>query len=323
MKYFLPVCCCLLLSRALHGQELFPLEEPASTLPAHVSGIRIFDQSYTDPGGKLRTLAGLKLMYGLTPKLTVELTGTASNHHSKDLPPEFPDHNTPQIGVSLPMRINGADLYAKYRIFSSDGRNSHLRAAAYGEYSYLSVAHDEAEPTLIDDTKGFAAGFITTYLYHNVAVSFTGGVILPFTYHGIVPDEIAGLPVTPATVKYGRAANYTLSFGYLLLPRAYKSYDQTNVNLYFELIGKSYGEAKIYLDNVGQPGTPYEVTGTGSKALGAGHYIEAHPGAQLIIKSNLRIDGSVGFPVISKSFTHFYPLYTLGIQRYFFGRKKS
>lgn len=305
-----------------HAQELFPMTEPASTMPQKVFGIRAFNQSYTEVNNKFRTLAGLRLMYGITPKLTVYLSATASNHHSKDLPPEFPDHNTPQIGVPLPMRFNGVNLYAKYRLYSRDGENSHFRIAAYGEGSYIDVAHDEAEPNLIDDTKGFGAGFITTYLKNHFAVSCTGGFILPSAYHGEVPDIFSGgLPSVPATVKYGKALNYSLSVGYLLLPRTYKSYKQTNINLYAELIGKSYEGAKIYFDNLGTPGTPYEVSGSGLQALSAGYYVEIHPGIQAIINSNLRIDLSVGFPLINKSYAHFYPLYTIGIQRYFYFRK--
>ena len=324
MKY---IFCVLGISlwyiNGAQAQELFLMTEPASTMPKQVLGIRAFNQSYEEVNNKFRTLAGLRLMYGLSPKLSVYLSATASNHHSKYLPPDFPDHNTPQVGVPLPMRLNGVNLYAKYRVLSRDGENSHLRIAAYGEAAYLDVAHDEAEPNLLDDTKGIGAGFITTYLKKHFAVSFTGGFILPGTYHGETPDQLAGLPSVPTKVVYGRALNYSLSFGYLLLPRTYKSYRQTNVNLYVELIGKSYEAAKIFFDNLSNPGTPYEVTGSGTAALRAGHYIEAHPGIQAIFGSNLRVDFSVGFPLLNKSYAHFYPLYTIGIQRYFYFRQKN
>jgi hypothetical protein len=35
------------------------------------------------------------------------------------------------------------------------------------------------------------------------------------------------------------AVNYSLSAGYLVLPRSYRSYEQTNLNLYVELLGKA------------------------------------------------------------------------------------
>lgn len=323
MRTLLLLLLCTLCFYRVSAQELFPLNEPASTMPKQVLGVRLLNQSYVEPNNTFRTMAGLRLMYGATSKLTVMLNATVSNHHSKDLPPEFPDHNTPQIGVPLPLRFNGVNLYAKYRVWSRDGQNSHFRVALYGEYSYLDVAHDEAEPNLMDDTKGWGAGFITTYLKKHFAVSFTGGVIVPSDYHGYVPDIYAGLPAVPATVKYGNALSYNLSFGYLLFPQVYKNYDQTNVNLYVELLGRSYDRAKVYFDNLGQPGTPYEVTGAGMQALSKGHYVEVHPGIQAIIRSNLRLDLSVGFPVIRKSYAHFYPLYSIGIQRYFYPRSRK
>src|SRR5690606_19897813 len=86
------------------AQELFILTEPASTVPKGVVGIRAFGQAYEERGAYIRGLAALRVMYGVTPKLTVMVTASASNHHSKDLPPDFPDHNTPQIGVALPWR---------------------------------------------------------------------------------------------------------------------------------------------------------------------------------------------------------------------------
>ncbi|XZF16157.1 hypothetical protein ACTHGU_08460 [Chitinophagaceae bacterium MMS25-I14] len=315
-KILLPLF--ILSATAAQSQELFPLSEPASNMPKGVAGIRVFDQSYKEVNNKYRNLFGLKLMYGITSRLSVYLTGTVSNHHSAELPPSFPDHNTPQVGVDLPCRFNGVDLYAKYRFLSKDGEHTHLRVAAYGEYSYLKVAHDEAEPTLMDDTKGWGAGLIGTYLKKRFAVSITGGFILPADYTGAVPDYISGLPSVPAKVKYGKAVNYSVSFGYLLLPRKYKSYDQVNWNLYMEFIGKSYESAKVYFDNLGQPGTPYQVVGSGQTVLNAGHYIELHPGLQAIIQSNLRLDVSVGFPIVNRSYTRYYPVYTLGIQRYFF-----
>lgn len=320
MRWWLIIFLSLWITDAA-AQELYPLTEPASTVPKQVLGVRIFNQSYLEPNNIYRNMTGLRLMYGATSKLTVMMNATVSNHHSKDLPPDFPDHNTPQVGVPLPMRFNGVNLYGKYRLLSRDGRNSHLRLAVYGEYSYLDVAHDEAEPNLMDDTKGWGAGIITTYLKNHFAVSFTGGIIVPSQYRGDVPDLIPGLPAIPATVKYGRAVNYSLSFGYLLFPKVYKNYDQPNLNVYVEFLGKSYERAKVYFDNIGQPGTPYEVTGSGMQALGKGHYVEVHPGIQAIIKSNLRVDLSVGFPVIGKSYAHFYPLYSVGIQRYFYPRK--
>lgn len=314
----------LLISYQSRAQELFPMTESASsTPPKGVLGVKLSGETYNEIN-QLRNLIALKVTYGLAARMTISATPTISNHHSKQLPPEFPDHNTPQIGVSLPYLFNGVDLYAKYRFLSMDREKSHFRMALYGEYSFLSTAHDEAEPTLLDDTKGFGAGVITTYLHHHFAASFTGGVIVPSVYHGVVPDVISSLPALPAIVTYGNGYNYHLSFGYLISPAEYKSYSQANWNVYMEFIGKSYTAAQMQVGNVVYQLPFYSINTKYNKALQAGQYIELYPGVQTIIKSNLRIDFSVGYPIVGKSYVHFYPVYNLGIQRYFFfNRKKS
>ena len=51
------------------------------------------------------------------------------------------------------------------------------------------------------------------------------------------------------TGQPSNALNYTASFGYLLLPKEYVSYDQTNVNLYAEVLGTTFpGSGKHYVD---------------------------------------------------------------------------
>lgn len=301
-----------------YAQELYPMAEPANNIPKNVLSIRASDQVYTEINNIHRHLFGLRFSYGITSKLTLSATGTVSNHHSKDLPSDFPYHNTPQVGVKLPYRFNGINLYAKYRFLSYDGQNKHFRVAAYAEYSQLKVAHDEAEPNLLDDTKGYGGGLIATGLLQRFAASVTVGGIFPSPYKGEVPDLIPSLPGAPAKIVYANGAQYSLSLGYLLLPRKYKNYKQTNLNIYLELLGKSYGTPKIYLENVGQPGSTYQVTGIKIPALTNGHYIEMHPGLQVIIKSNLRVDLSAGFPLMSRSYARFYPIYSIGIQRYFY-----
>jgi hypothetical protein len=304
------------------AQELFPIAEPASNVPKGALGIRLYDETYNEVN-RIRNLFALRIMYGLTPRLTVYATPTVSNHHNAQLPPEFPVHNTPQIGVAHPYLFNGVDFYAKYRFFSRDGQNSHLRAAVYGEYSVLKVAHDEAEPTLLDDNSGVGAGLIVTYLKHHFAASFTGGYIHPFVYKGDVPDQIPGLPGVPATVTYADGYNYSLSFGYLLFPTTYAGYNQTNWTVYLEFVGKDYGAMQMQVGNVYYNTPQYAISTAGNKALQGSYYLEANPGVQAIIRSDLRIDVSVGYPIFNRSFVHFYPVYNVGVQRYFYFKKKK
>ena len=307
----------------LAAQELFPRSEPASTVPAHVLGVRLFSETYNEVN-RVRNLFGIKLMYGLTPRLTIGAIPTCSNHHSKELPPEFPTHNTPQIGVTLPYRFNGVDFYARYRLVSKDGANRHFRAAVYGEYSLLQVAHDEAEPSLLDDNSGFGSGLILTYLQQHFAVSLTSGIIVPFQYTGSVPDPLPGLPGVPATITYPVAYNATLSFGYLLFPEHYRDYRQTNWSFYLEFSGKQYGAMKMQVGNIYSSSQPQYYLGTaGNRALQAGRYIDAFPGIQAIIRSDVRMEFSVGFPLVSRSFVHFYPMYCVGGQRYLYHHSRQ
>ncbi len=312
----------LFLSQQVKAQELYPMTEPASTIPKNTLGIRFFGNTYNEVN-RIRNLFALKVMYGLTSKLTIEAIPNISNHHNKELPPEFPTHNTPQIGVDHPYLFNGVDFYAKYRFLSVDGKNSHFRLAVYGEYSALNVAHDEAEPTLLDDNSGWGAGLIATYLKNHFSVSFTVGYIHPSKYNGEIPDVIPGLPSIPATITYSDGYNYSLSFGYLLFPDAYKSYKQTNWNIYMEFLGKSYNAVQMEVGNVNPNLPKYPISVAGNKALQGRQYLEAYPGLQCILLSDLRIDFSVGIPVVNRSYVHFYPVYNFGVQRYLNFHKKK
>jgi len=311
-------------SIALRAQELFPDNEPASTVPKGVLGVRVFDETYKEVN-LLRNLGVLRIMYGLLPKLSITGSVSMSNHHDVNFPPNlaYHTHNGNQSqyysgnfqrGVEYPYLYNGIYLYAKYRFITHDADDKHTRVAAYAEWSNVNVAHDEAEPDLLDDTKGYGGGLIITELINRLAISLTSGIIIPGKYNGLSPD-IYGGPMVPTELSYGKAVKYNLSFGYLIYPSVYKDYNQLNINGYVEFLGKSYEEAKIvqYGDKIVPIQTPL---------LQSGSYVDISPGIQAIFKSNLRIDLSVEFPMINQSYAHFYPVYMLGIQRYFYFVKK-
>ena len=315
------------------SQELFPMDENASNIPKRVLGARLFDESYpekqsADPSKEvIRNMYGVKLMYGLLSKLSVYAEATVSNHHDSIFPPNLAQHthNGNQSvyytgnfarGVQYPYRFNGIYVYAKYRFFSIDGQNMHFRMAVYGEWSNVNVAHDETEPNLLDDTKGYGGGIIATYLKKHFAVSLTSGFVIPGVYNGYSPD-IYGGPEVQTSLYYGNSLDYHLSFGYLLAPSHYDNYNQTNINIYVEFMGEAYQQAKVT-----QYGG-YKTLPIQTPLLEAGNYVDIYPGVQAIIKSNLRIDLSVGFPFINESYAHFYPVVQLGVQRYFFFHKKT
>lgn len=311
-------------SPSFFAQELYPLNEPASNVPKGVLGLRAMGESFKEVN-QFRNQFSLRAMYGILPRLSVTATLGISNHHDKNFPANLVSHSHNgnqtiyttgdfQRGQIYPYRSNGVYLFMKYRFISMDGPHRHFRMAAYAEGAYVQQAHDEAEPNLIGDTKGLGAGLISTYLKNHFAISLTSGFIIPGAYEGLSPD-VNGGPMIPTKISYGRALTYNLSMGYLLFPQVYKDYDQVNVNVYFELLGKFYEAAQVQqYGNISVPiNTPL---------LDKGNYIDVAPGAQCIFKSNLRMDFSVKLPMINKSYARFYPVFVLGVQRYFYFKKK-
>lgn len=299
------------------AQELFPLAEPASSMPKNTLGVRLFSETYKE-WYQWRNVTGLRLMYGATPQLSIYLSALASNHHSETMPEEFPFHNTPERGKIYPYKFNGFHLYSKYRIFNDDRQNEHFRLSLYAEGTLVKTTHHETEPDLeMGDNSGFGFGFISTYLKNKFAVSLTVGSIIPGTYKGVSPDPTVSLPDMPIKVYYGKALNYSLSFGYLVFPRIYKNYDQGNLNVYLSLHGKYYDAAKVDLF-YGLPNEYYLQNDQYPKALQRSYFVDISPGIQYIIKSNLRIDFSVTVRGLGYSYARLYPVYTIGIQRYFY-----
>ena len=316
---FISLFILFLTALNLPAQELFPLNEPASSLPKNTIGARIFSESYKELD-LWRHVESMRIMYGISAKLTVMGTLSASNHHGEWLPSDLITHihignnsftNTNNIKRGQPnyYRLNGVNFYSKYRFLTLDDQNKHLRMAIYGEYSLVKVAHDEAEPNLMDDNKGYGAGLITTWLYKKLATSVTLGFIKPGDYSESRYNSFTST-TTNTLIKYGEALKYNLSLGYLVYPKNYSSYKQTNFNIYLELMGKSYRQAKVIQDG--------ENIKIQSDALKKGNYMDIRPGIQTIINSNLRIDFSLGLPFINKSYVNFYPSYFIAIQRYFY-----
>lgn len=319
----IPLLVCILFSLTFsRSQELFPLNEPASNMPKGVLGVRLFGETYQEIALQ-RNMFALRLMYGVSPRLTLMATTAVSNHHNKTLPADLINHvhvgsqtffytQNIQRGVKYPYLFSGLHLYAKYRFLSLDGEHKHLRMAFYAEGATTKAAHDEAEPNLLDDSKGLGSGLIITALKDHFAISLTTGVVLSGTYKALAPRGVGYSDWVPTEVHYGNAILYNLSLGYLLYPRQYSSYTQSNWNIYLEFIGKAYQAGEIIQDGVA---LTHE-----SPALMAGNYIEIHPGIQRIINSNTRIEITAGFPLINRSYTRFYPLFTFGIQKYFYQR---
>ncbi|MGX5817589.1 hypothetical protein ACWKWU_05305 [Chitinophaga lutea] len=240
---------------AAQAQELYVNTEPASNMPAKSLGVRLTGKLYPSAtsymsGGRVSP----EVMVGISKKLMVHASGYFAN--------------TMQKG----MNFEGGSLYAKYRFLSNDEVHSHFRMAAYLRGSLINARY---EPGLEDHhergpfrnqeldldgmTSGVGGGVIATQLIHKLAISA-----------GLGYDRYMDNPGYKMPLFYSRnAVDYTLSAGYLLLPRKYKNYKQTNLNLYAELLGKS---------NLDQ--------------YRAGYYVDVAPAVQLIFNSVTRVDFS-------------------------------
>lgn len=266
-----------------------------------------------------RNMFAAKVMYGLTSKISIWLQASASNHHDSILPKDLANHThvgnqtifysqNPVYGRKYAYQFNGFSFYIKYRFLSVDKEKRHFRMAFYAEGSRVKSAHDEAEPRLMDDNSGYGGGLIVTQLYKRLAVSLTSGYIKPIPYSETLGHDYIKL-------SYGDAFIYNLSVGYLVYPKKYSSYDQDNYNVYVELMGKANRSAELSINN--------RNVLIESAALKAGNYVDINFGIQRIINSNARIDFSVKLPLIKQSYVHFYPLYMIAWQRYFYFNSKQ
>lgn len=127
-------------------------------------------------------------------------------------------------------QVESGSFYAKYRFLSKDALHKHFRAAAFMNVVVSRNNLRYEELTTDGDHSVFQAGIIATQLINKLALSGT----LALTE--IINAERWEKKSAPA--KYGyQGLNYSFSGGYLLFPRKYTSYKQTNLNLYIELIG--------------------------------------------------------------------------------------
>lgn len=225
----------LAMGPSLAAQELYVVTEPASNMAARSFALRLNNKWMPmRQDSSVRFRNKLDLMFGLSKKLMAHASVMASDVYTGTY------------------RMEGANLYAKYRFFSKDEVHSHLRMAAFGRVSYITnppayktsysyfidhgngpeehtveKGHVAGDIDLEGNNAGWEAGLVVTQLKHRLAVSSS------VSYVRVLAN--AGYSRLAAQPKHG--LQYTASAGYLLLPKEYVSYRQTNVNLYAELVG--------------------------------------------------------------------------------------
>ena len=164
-----------------------------------------------------------EVMFGLSKKWMVHAALTLSNMYE----PFF--------------YYESARVYGKYRFLSIDEVHKHFRMAAFATAAYSRNHLQHNELNLMGDHSGVQVGLIATQLWNKLAISGTGSIIEVFDEaRDNKPQEYAF-----------QSLNYSLSAGYLVFPRNYTDYNQTNLNIYAEVLGGrnlDWEYEKYYLD---------------------------------------------------------------------------
>lgn len=248
MKFLLPFLG-LLICTAGNAQELYVFSEPASNMPAHSISTKLTghfvgrDERY----GRFSQRYMPEIMFGLNKNWMVHVASTLSNMHTTNF------------------RFESASIYAKYRFLSKDDIHKHFRMAVFADASVTRSPFHYDEITLMGDKSGVEAGIIATQLWHKLAVSAT-------LSHTQVLDKSRNDKVIYVPARNYQSLNYAVSAGYLLFPKEYTDYRQTNLNLYFELLGQRSLDRKKY-------------------------FVDLAPALQLIFNSNAKLNIGYRFQV--------------------------
>ena len=243
MKKLYWVLSLMVLSCPAFAQELYVNTEPASNMATHSVGIRVENQGYFNPTYKDRST--LEVMYGASKNWMIHGSLYESNYYEAD-------HH-----------FEGGSVYAKYRFLSIDSVQKHFRGAFFVKAASINNPLPNQEISLEGDNSGAQGGVVFTQLLHKLALSASTSYLQAFNNRGgfNLPQE-----------NSRDAVAYTFSAGYLVLPKSYNNYDQVNLNLYVELLGK---------DNPGYGQS----------------YLDLAPAAQLIFNSVCRLDFSYRTPI--------------------------
>jgi hypothetical protein len=228
------------------GQELYVFTEPASNMAAKSLGMRIgarvFKMQHENKFSATRYEP--EVMIGISKNLMIHLNGYASNMFQQKT------------------KIEGGSVYAKWRFLSKDEVHSHFRMAAFGKIAIVENAnyathyekHQEPDGNggiIIHDIPSFSLNKEIELDGTNSGVN--GGLVATQLVNKLAISASASYSYRLDNVNYKRevnvpwrAFNYSVSAGYLLLPKEYTSYKQTNVNLYTEFLAQNTWDNKAY-----------------------------------------------------------------------------
>lgn len=240
MKYII-LCWLLLQVAGIAAQELYLYTEPASNVPSKSISAKLsanyLEQRRGDRGYLLQRYRP-EVYMGISKNFMLKASGTFADMHADDL------------------KFESVSLYGKYRFLSKDEAHRHFRMAAFADASLSRVPFNYEEISLMGDKTGAEAGVVATQLINKLALS---GIVS----HVQVLDK-SRFGSAPLNLPY-QAMNYSLSAGYLLFPRKYEHYGQTNFNVYTEVLAQQALDQKNY-------------------------YIDMAPGLQFIFNSNSKLN---------------------------------
>jgi hypothetical protein len=213
MKLLFFLAGALLCSVKLNAQELYVATEPASNMARHSVGLRIMNEGMFYPDFKNRTNA--EVMFGANKNLMLHASAYISDFYQDA------------------QHFEGFSFYGKYKFLNIDHIQKHFRAASFIRYSAIKNPLVNDEINLEGDNTGMQAGLVVTQLLHKLALSASVSYSKAF-------DNGNTYPLVPGQAD--KSIGYTFSSGYLLLPKTYTDYKQTNLNFYLEFLGKSNPE---------------------------------------------------------------------------------
>ena len=209
----------------ISAQELYINSEPASLIPKGTKVVRLTNSNiFLDGSNIMGSISNAfivtpSLSYGLSKKIM--LSGSiqfANKPYEQDMMPNF--------------GLNGFKLYSKQRILTTDKQKYHTRLSSFIKYSYHEDKFMKDNLDLELQDTGFELGLIGTQLINKLAISITTAI----TRISNIDEKLTqGSTVKWQTTNLNTFKN-SISAGYLLFPRKYNSYKQTNFNLYVEYL---------------------------------------------------------------------------------------
>ncbi|HYH15764.1 MAG TPA: hypothetical protein VD794_11115 [Flavisolibacter sp.] len=244
MRNFIITAGFIFCSTQLIAQELYPYTEPASNMPSKSISVKASSMFGRDlHTGRIMQRHMPEVMFGLNKKWMLHAGINFSDMYNENLIWE------------------GARVYGKYRFLSLDEVHKHFRMAGFAAATYSRKPLPYNELNMMGDQSGVQVGLIATQLWNKLAISGTGG------YMEILDNDKRKTLHNDFYAQ--RSLNYSLSAGYLLFPLEYTNYDQTNVNLYAELLGGrnlGFDAERYYVDLA--PSIQFIFKSTGKLNLG-------------------------------------------------------